>query len=57
MQVYVNSKKRLRRCADIFGSDPFSSFAEMLTNRGKKSTPLTRIFQVYASVQQSTDLA
>ena len=36
MQVYVNSKKRLRRCADIFGSDPFSSFAEMLTNRGKK---------------------
>ena len=39
MQVYVNYEKRLRRCADIFGSDRFSSFAEMLTNTGKKSTP------------------
>ena len=30
MQVYVNSEKRLRKCADIFGSDRFSSCAEML---------------------------
>ena len=40
---YVNSEKRLRRCADIFGSDQFSSFAEIPTNIGEKIYALTRI--------------
>ena len=49
MQVYVKKLKNvlgnLRTSSEVNGS-----FAEMLTDRREKSTPLTQVLQAYTSV-------